>query len=103
MKKGILFLLLLALSLSVFGCGEAADGSVFQGEVIEIQEGGLLVKPAPESMESRSADRIWVSLEDPEIFSQIQLGDRVEITYSGGLQETYPAVAAGVESVRKVG
>ena len=65
----------------------------FNGEVIEVKEKSILVKPDANSNESKSADRITVSL---DVISEIpvpnfNVGDRVRVIYNGEIAETYPA------------
>ena len=65
----------------------------FNGEVIEVKEKSITVKPDADSNESKSADRITVSL---DVISEIpvpnfNVGDRVRVIYNGEIAETYPA------------
>ena len=78
------------------------SGETFRAEVLEIGENWIMVKPLPGEAEIKSSDKIVVSLGAISIRPEIRLGDLVEITYSGMLQETYPAGAVGVTAVRVV-
>ena len=69
----------------------AAATESFRAEVLEVGSGWILVKPLEGEPELRSADKITVSLRSVQSVPTIKPGDRVEITYSGSIQETYPA------------
>ena len=65
----------------------------FNAEVLEVTEKSILVKPDDDSKESKSADKIYVSL---DVISEIPVptinaGDRVRVIYNGEIAETYPA------------
>ena len=65
----------------------------FNAEVLEVTEKSILVKPDDDSKETKSADKIYVSL---DVISEIPVptinaGDRVRVIYNGEIAETYPA------------
>ena len=65
----------------------------FNAEVLEVTEKNILVKPDNDSKETKSADKIYVSL---DVISEIPVptinaGDRVRVIYNGEIAETYPA------------
>lgn len=82
--------------------GGLLDAEIFRATVLEIHEGYILVKPLEGEWELTSADKIEVSLEQVQPRPTLAVGDIVEIHYSGQIQETYPARAAGVTAVNVV-
>lgn len=61
--------------------------------MLEVTEKNILVKPDNDSKETKSADKIYVSL---DVISEIPVptintGDRVRVIYNGEIAETYPA------------
>ncbi len=65
----------------------------FNAEVLEVTAKSILVKPDDDSKETKSADKIYVSL---DVISEIPVptinaGDRVRVIYNGEIAETYPA------------
>ena len=77
------------------------DEYVFQANVLEIGEQYLLVEPASDSKESKSSDKIMISLETVNCPENIEVGDSVVITYDGMIQELYPAMIPNVYSIEK--
>lgn len=82
--------------------GEPTTGETFRAEVLEVGAGWILVKPLEGEWELKSADKITVALKGIQTVQEIAVGDIVEITYSGILQESYPAGAVGVTRIRTV-
>ena len=84
------------LSVSTNKVGEKAKivgtsvDSVFKAEVLEIGNGYILVKPEDGTREASSSDRIEVPMEKMELSPEPQVGDIIEITHAGDIQETYP-------------
>lgn len=76
--------------------------SIFQAEILEIHDGYYLVEPVEGSWELSSADRIEVPIKmlDPSL--EPEVGDVIEIEYSGEILETYPARIADVYGIRVV-
>ncbi|HOO12856.1 MAG TPA: hypothetical protein PK684_07875 [Bacillota bacterium] len=92
------------------GCAdrERADGASFEAEVLENNRTALLVKPAEGSAELGSADKIVVFTGDADLVNaggtkitmdDIKVGGSVQIFYSGGIAESYPAQINGCYKV----
>ena len=85
------------LSVSSNKVGERAKivstsvDSVFKAEVLKIGNGYILVKPLDGIREAASSDRIEVPMVNMEPSPDPQIGDIIEITHAGDIQETYPA------------
>ena len=73
---------------------------VFQAEILEIHDGHYLVKPVEGSWELNSADRIEVPIRNAHPSPEPEIGDVIEIEYSGEILETYPARIADVYSIK---
>ena len=73
---------------------------VFQAEILEIYDGNYLVKPVEGSWELSSADRIEVPIRNAHPSQEPEIGDVIEIEYSGEILETYPARIADVYSIK---
>ena len=73
---------------------------VFQAEILEIYDGNYLVKPVEGSWELSSADRIEVPTQNAHPSPEPEIGDVIEIEYSGEILETYPARIADVYSIK---
>ena len=68
---------------------ETPDKITFQAEILEIHDGYYLVKPES-SWAINSADQIEVPIKKLDPALEPQLGDIIEISYSGEILETYP-------------
>ena len=77
------------------------NGITFKAEVLEIHEGYFLVAPEA-SWALNSADQIEVPLMNMDPALEPQIGDIIEISYSGEILETYPARLKEVYSIRVV-
>ena len=75
---------------------------VFQAEILEDHNGYYLVKPVEGSWELNSADRIEVPIRNAHPSQEPEIGDVIEIEYSGEILETYPARIADVYSIKVV-
>ena len=73
---------------------------VFQAEILEDHNGYYLVKPVEGSWELNSADRIEVPIRNDHPSPEPEIGDVIEIEYSGEILETYPARIADVYSIK---
>lgn len=73
---------------------------VFQAEILEIHGGNYLVKPVEGSWELNSADRIEVPIRNAHPSQEPEIGDVIEIEYSGEILETYPAQIADVYGIK---
>ena len=96
MKK-LAILLSVVLILSLCACDKAKPD--FEATVIEKRESMLLVAPDEDEKLYSIADRIYVTLPDEIDISDFTTGDKVKITYSGEVAESYPAHIAEVSSV----
>ena len=96
------------LSVSTNKVGEKAKivstsvDSVFKAEVLEIGNGYIFVKPEDGTREANSSDRIEVPMENMEPSPEPQVGDIIEITHAGDIQETYPARLVSVHHISVV-
>lgn len=77
------------------------DRITFEAEVLEFYDGYILVKPEP-SWAFNSADRIEVPLMNMDPALEPQVGDIIEVSYSGEILETYPARLKEVYSIRVI-
>lgn len=77
------------------------DRITFEAEVLEFYDSYILVKPEP-SWAFNSADRIEVPLMNMDPALEPQVGDIIEVSYSGEILETYPARLKEVYSIRVV-
>ncbi len=75
---------------------------VFQAEILEIHNGYYLVKPVEGSWELNSADRIEVPIRNAHPSPEPEIGDVIEIEYSGEILETYPARIADVYGIKVI-
>ncbi len=75
---------------------------VFQAEILEIHDGNYLVKPVEGSWELNSADRIEVPIRNAHLSPEPEIGDVIEIEYSGEILETYPARIADVYGIKVI-
>ena len=75
---------------------------VFRAEILEIHDGHYLVKPVEGSWELNSADRIEVPIRNAHPSPEPEIGDVIEIEYSGEILETYPARIADVYGIKVI-
>ena len=75
---------------------------VFQAEILEIHDGNYLVKPVEGSWELSSADRIEVPIRNAHPSPEPEIGDVIEIEYSGEILETYPARIVDVYGIKVI-
>ena len=78
------------------------DRMRFEAEILEIYDGNYLVKPVEGSWELNSADRIEVPIRNAHPSPEPEIGDVIEIEYSGEILETYPARITEVFSIRVI-
>lgn len=86
-------------SIQIEGFSNEAH-QVFQAEILEIHGGHYLVKPVEGSWELNSADRIEVPIRNAHPSPEPEIGDVIEIEYSGEILETYPARIADVYGIK---
>ena len=101
-KISFFFICTMAIILMLAGCNNAAiiEGSSFKATVLENNQTSLLVEPEEGSAELSSADRMIVSVRDATLIdsqdaemtaSDFEVGKQVQIFYTGGIAESYPA------------
>ena len=88
--------LLFALLLTLTGCGVPQATGVFQALVLEVREDAVLVEPSEGTAERRAADRLLVSLQEDRPGPDLRMGDTVEITYDGDIQEARLTGVTGI-------
>lgn len=74
--------------------GDGGERS-FLASVVEQTDTGVLVEPLESETERKSADRISFRTENLDPLD-LQVGDVVNICYTGQIQETYPATIRAV-------
>lgn len=77
-------------------------GSVLQAKILEIVDKTYLVEPVEGSPELNSADKITVPITHLDSSLEPEVGDLIEIYYSGEMLETYPAKLQEVSAIRIV-
>lgn len=78
------------------------DKVTFQAKILEIHDGYFLVEPVEGSLELNSADRIELTIRNAHPSPEPEVGDIIEIEYSGEILETYPARITDVYGIRVV-
>ena len=78
------------------------DNAVLQAEILEIHDGYYLVKPVEGSWELSSADRIEVPIRNAHPSPEPEIGDVIEIEYSGEILESYPAQIVDVYGIKVI-
>lgn len=73
----------------------------FDAEILEVHQKSLLVKPSEESAESKSSDKIEVTLPEnaKHTVKDFSKGMNVRIVYEGAIAESYPAQINGALAV----
>lgn len=104
MNKLIAFVLALALALTLVGCNkeksnENNETHIFQGEIIEFDNGAMLVEPLEGYSEAEYAQRIRVVIQNMPGSPEPRVGDVIEVTYSGIMTEESPPSPTGVEKI----
>ena len=91
-NKTLICIAMLIFTAALASCGKKkTEEFTFRATVTEIQNGSMLVTPTEGSDELRSSDSFLVKIENMPSSPEPEVGDIVEITYDGGIQETYPA------------
>ena len=88
-------------SIQIEGFSNEAH-QVFRAEILEIHDGHYLVKPVEGSWELNSADRIVVPISNAHPSPEPEIGNVIEIEYSGEILETYPARIADVYGIKVI-
>ena len=104
MKKLMAFVLTFVLSLTLVGCtrekeSENNEKHIFQGEIIEFDNGAMLVEPLEGYSEAEYAQRIRVVIQNMPGSPEPRVGDVIEVTYSGIMTEESPPSPTGVEKI----
>lgn len=81
------------------GGGEQA---VMEATVLSVHQGYLLVEPVAGDPVLATADQVEVPTAEAEGLPALAPGDRVKVTFSGAVQETYPARLVGVTAVERL-
>lgn len=76
--------------------------TIFKAIITELHDGYYLVEPVEGSRELSSSDRIEVPIKNAEPSPEPEVGDIIEIEYSGEILETYPARIADVYGIKVV-
>lgn len=88
-------------SIQIEGFSNEAH-QVFRAEILEIHDGHYLVKPVEGSWELNSADRIVVPISNAHPSPEHEIGNVIEIEYSGEILESYPAQIADVYGIKLI-
>ena len=88
-------------SIQIEGFSNEAH-QVFWAEILEIHDGNYLVKPVEGSWELNSADRIVVPISNAHPSPEPEIGNVIEIEYSGEILESYPAQIADVYGIKLI-
>ena len=88
-------------SIQIEGFSNEAH-QVFRAEILEIHDGHYLVKPVEGSWELNSADRIVVPISNAHPSPEPEIGNVIEIEYSGEILESYPAQIADVYGIKVI-
>ena len=88
-------------SIQIEGFSNEAH-QVFRAEILEIHDGHYLVKPVEGSWELNSADRIVVPISNAHPSPEPEIGNVIEIEYSGEILESYPAQIADVYGIKLI-
>jgi len=104
MKKLIALVLGLVCVLGLVGCNEAKENendvnAVFQGKIIEINDGTMLVEPLQGYPEAAHCELVSVVIQNMTSSSKPEVGDIVEITYNGSMTEEAPPSPNGIEKI----
>ena len=81
---------------------KAAETYIMTGTVLEISNGTMIVEPLEGEDELSSADKFVVSMEHMSASQEPEVGDIIEVTYNGDIEETYPARLGGVTYISVV-
>lgn len=76
--------------------------STVQAQIVEIEDGSLLVAPAEGAWELSSSDLFRVPITNMPSSPEPQVGDLLEITYDGYILEIYPAQFGKIYSTRVI-
>lgn len=98
MKKAGILISVLLFVLGLVGCSND-ENVVFQGEIIGISDEAMLIEPLPDYTEGKYADCVKVAIQYMPSSPEPTVGDIIEVTYNGIMQEEDPPWMCGVVSV----
>ena len=81
----------------------ASEKNDMKGTVMEIADGTMLIEPLEGSWELNSCDRFAIPIEHMNSSHEPEVGDIIEITCDGGIEETYPARLGGITHIELIG
>ena len=81
---------------------KAAETYIMTGTVLEISNGTMIVEPLEGEDEFSSSDKFVVSMEHMSASQEPEVGDIIEVTYNGDIEETYPARLGGLTYISVV-
>lgn len=91
MKKILSAILAAVLCITAAACApKEKEQDAFIAKILQINGDNVLVEPVEGEPERRSADQISINKENLAQIGEL-VGSVVEITYDGGIMETYPA------------
>lgn len=117
MKKIFQMITAIVMVLSLAsGCGDTESSNtgstgevstsekaaVFTATITEVEDKTVLVTPEEGAEELKSSDSFRLTVKDMPASYEPQVGDVLEITYSGGISEIYPAELEGIKTVTVV-
>ena len=76
--------------------------TIFHATILEVQDGYFLVEPVDDSMKLNVADQIQVPMKNMEPSPEPEVGDIIEIKYTGEDLKTYPVQLSEVHYIRVV-
>lgn len=78
---------------------EYSADHILQGIILEIADGSMIVEPIEGAWERSSSDRFIVPIEHMTASPEPQVGDVIEITYDGRIEELYPARLPNIQRI----
>lgn len=88
------------IRLCRFKYWETGRNRNYEGDCNIIEKAGFLVTPEDGSEELKSSDSFYISSQYLPKDTELQVGDQVEITYSGYIKEIYPALLEKITEVK---
>lgn len=107
MKKILLFVLSISILMTACGANPSEEKdneeeNSFKATIIEVHDGTILVEPLKGEDVLKSADRISVSGRGIDFPENLKEGDIVEVIYTGGVMESYPAQINSAISIEAI-
>lgn len=88
------------VTVRIADAAETPSTKVLQATVTEIENGSMLATPIEGSWELNSSDVFRIPVRNIESSAEPQVGDIIEILYSGGILEIYPAELENIIQIR---